>query len=315
MPLGVCAEACPSGTRSTCAAAAGSGRCSREPTSSTRTTAAQGFRPAGGRLRGRTCCTRCTACRRRSPRLGRPDAPPGRLARRLVWLGTATPLETLLTRSATSSRPRSDRALPRRARLLAEAPPRDPARHRAWTTRASGGHGVLVAGVPPTSSTGRGSTSCSPRCALADAPARLEVFGDGSLREELERQAREAGVDALFHGFVPDVRDRLAAPTCSSCRHGRQPADVDPRGDGLRTAGRRHAVGGIPELVTDGETGLLVAPEILRALRRRSSSSAKAGAARVVRRAGRRTRQRGVLDRGRRQADRRVYEEMCASST
>lgn len=46
-------------------------------------------------------------------------------------------------------------------------------------------------------------------CALLERPYRLEVFGDGSQRGELEAQARRLGVAATFHGRVGDVRDRL----------------------------------------------------------------------------------------------------------
>ena len=93
-------------------------------------------------------------------------------------------------------------------------------------------------------------------------PIRLEIFGDGDLRGELERQAASLGVDARFRGDVPDVRNRLE--------------DVDlfvlpTRGDNLPVAileamacalpvvGTR--VGGVPELVAHGETGIVVEPD------------------------------------------------------
>src|SRR5205807_1114759 len=47
-------------------------------------------------------------------------------------------------------------------------------------------------------------------CRLA-GPLRLEVFGDGAERARLERQARDAGVDARFHGFVADLPARLGS--------------------------------------------------------------------------------------------------------
>src|SRR5262249_21415205 len=45
--------------------------------------------------------------------------------------------------------------------------------------------------------------------ARVDAPVRVEIFGDGSLRGELEQQARALSVDARFHGRVDEVRPRL----------------------------------------------------------------------------------------------------------
>ncbi len=47
---------------------------------------------------------------------------------------------------------------------------------------------------------------------------------------------------------------------------------ADPRSDGVRHAGRGKRVGGIPEIVVDGETGLLVPP----ATRRPSPASVSA---------------------------------------
>src|SRR5436190_21762916 len=40
------------------------------------------------------------------------------------------------------------------------------------------------------------------------APLRLEIYGDGSLRSELEQQA--AGLEARFHGFVQEMPEALA---------------------------------------------------------------------------------------------------------
>jgi glycosyltransferase involved in cell wall biosynthesis len=93
-------------------------------------------------------------------------------------------------------------------------------------------------------------------------PLRIEVYGDGTERSALERQASELGLDARFHGFVPGLRQRLA--------------DLDvfvlpSRGDNLPISVLEAMaaavpvvatrVGGVPELVVDGETGLLVEPD------------------------------------------------------
>ena len=63
-------------------------------------------------------------------------------------------------------------------------------------------------GPPRSSSSGRGSTSSSThgrRC----SDRRNDVFGDGSLRRQLEEQASRLGISVRFHGLVDDLRDRL----------------------------------------------------------------------------------------------------------
>ena len=99
-------------------------------------------------------------------------------------------------------------------------------------------------------------------CAQVHLRVRLDVFGDGSLRDELVREASERGIDATFHGFVPDVRDRLADADLFvlSSRGDNAPVSIlEAMAAGLPVVSTR--VGGIPELVTEGETGLLVAPD------------------------------------------------------
>ena len=96
-------------------------------------------------------------------------------------------------------------------------------------------------------------------CALVKRPLVLEIFGDGELRPVLERQAHELGVETRFHGDVPDVRTRL---------DGIDLFVLPTRGDNLPVAILEAMaaavpvvatrVGGVPELVVDGETGLLV---------------------------------------------------------
>jgi glycosyltransferase involved in cell wall biosynthesis len=111
------------------------------------------------------------------------------------------------------------------------------------------GHRHLIAALP---------------AVLREHPAmHVAVFGQGPLRAELERQAREAGIAAHLHflGFRTDL------PQCLGCLdllvH---PADMEGLGvsllqgaaAGLPLIGSR--AGGIPEIVRDGESGLLVAP-------------------------------------------------------
>jgi glycosyltransferase involved in cell wall biosynthesis len=99
-------------------------------------------------------------------------------------------------------------------------------------------------------------------CARVETPVRLEVFGDGSLREELSEQARAAGIDHHFHGHVTDIRERLldldifVLPT----RAENLPiAILEAMACALPVISTR--VGGISELVRENETGILVDPD------------------------------------------------------
>ena len=130
-------------------------------------------------------------------------------------------------------------------------------------------------------------------CASMETPAQVEIFGDGSLREELEAKARRLDIPVRFHGFVDDLRDRLldvdglVLPT----RADNLPmAILEAMAVALPVVATR--VGGVPELVVDGVTGYLVEPdheaELARALDRviadpsRHRRLGEAGAARVA---------------------------------
>ena len=98
-------------------------------------------------------------------------------------------------------------------------------------------------------------------CALVQRPLRLEVFGDGSMRVELEKRARELHVDAIFHGFVSNVREeieRLDVFALASRGENLPVSILEAMGAALPVVATR--VGGIPEEVDDGVTGLLVEP-------------------------------------------------------
>jgi len=98
-------------------------------------------------------------------------------------------------------------------------------------------------------------------CGLMDRPFRLELFGDGSEREQLERRARELGVDAVFHGMVANVRQRLEELDVFvlPSRGENLPVSIlEAMAAALPVVATR--VGGIPEEVEDGRTGLLVEP-------------------------------------------------------
>ena len=98
--------------------------------------------------------------------------------------------------------------------------------------------------------------------ASLEVPAELHVFGEGSLRRDLEQQARRLGGSVHFHGFAGDLRKQLLGldvfvlPT----RADNLPvAILEAMAVALPVVATR--VGGIPELVVDGETGLLVEPD------------------------------------------------------
>ena len=99
-------------------------------------------------------------------------------------------------------------------------------------------------------------------CALLELPHRLEIYGDGPLREELEAQAARLAVRARFHGFVADMREPLLAtdvfvlPT----RGDNFPISIlEAMAYAVPVVSTR--VGGVPEQVEDGVTGILVDPD------------------------------------------------------
>ena len=96
---------------------------------------------------------------------------------------------------------------------------------------------------------------------------RLEVVGDGPLRERLEHAAASGGVDVVFHGALPQERVlplfRRAAVVCLPCvvvstgdRDGLPTSLLEAMALGAPVVST--PVGGIGELVLHEETGLLV---------------------------------------------------------
>jgi glycosyltransferase involved in cell wall biosynthesis len=100
----------------------------------------------------------------------------------------------------------------------------------------------------------------------ARAAAELVIVGDdlagnGAYRVEMERLARETNCPARFVGFQKNVPDWLTAADVATV-----PSHVEPLGNATLEA-MAYAqpvvggdVGGIPEMVVPGQTGLLVPP-------------------------------------------------------
>jgi len=254
-------------------------------------------------------------------RIGRPEAPdpPGVSRSRLAWLEHGyLPIEATLTRLGhvvAPSRAMADFMLEHgfSPQLLHVIP------YGIELEDGTPGqeHDRLVAGVAANLEYWKGIDVLVEAARLAQASLRLEIYGVGALGEELRRQAREAGIDARFHGFASDIRARLAEldVLVQPSRADNLPlAILEAMAIGLPVVGTR--VGGIPELVVDGETGLIVPPEDPAALAAALDSLASSPVRR--REYGRAGRERAAEHFSAEGVARRtvaLYEELCASST
>jgi len=160
----------------------------------------------------------------------------------------------------------------------------------------SNGVAVSPAAPPPPWSPGDGALRLSlvarlePRKAvdralraLARVPgARLDIVGDGPLRAELEALARALGVAARvrFWGYRSDPETIVAASdavVCSSRTEGLPLGLLEAMALGRPAVAV--PVGGVPEIVADGETGWLAAAPTADALADAIARAAAAGRA------------------------------------
>jgi glycosyltransferase involved in cell wall biosynthesis len=93
--------------------------------------------------------------------------------------------------------------------------------------------------------------------------ARFVIAGEGELRESLEHQVKHLGLEkhVVFAGFRPDVlsfHKSFDIFVMSSVTEGLGTSILDAMAAGRPVVGT--TAGGIPEVVKDGETGLLVPP-------------------------------------------------------
>jgi glycosyltransferase involved in cell wall biosynthesis len=91
----------------------------------------------------------------------------------------------------------------------------------------------------------------------------LLIFGDGPRRDELTRLARKLGCSGsiYFVGFVPDfsqLLEQIDLFVLPSLSEGLPNVVLEALAAGKPVVGT--AVGGVPELIANGETGLLVPP-------------------------------------------------------
>jgi glycosyltransferase involved in cell wall biosynthesis len=99
-------------------------------------------------------------------------------------------------------------------------------------------------------------------CGSISGEFRVEIFGDGSMRTELERRAETHRVPARFHGHVADAPARLGELDVFvlPARAENLPmAILEAMAWAVPVVATR--VGGVPELVADGVTGILVPPD------------------------------------------------------
>lgn len=87
------------------------------------------------------------------------------------------------------------------------------------------------------------------------------VIGTGSLLERIKQRAAAAGVHVVCVGLVPNAASLMSAPdvlVCPSDTEGTPRTVIEAMLAGVPVVATR--VGGLPDLITDGQTGFLVEP-------------------------------------------------------
>lgn len=133
-------------------------------------------------------------------------------------------------------------------------------------TRRTMGYGpdtFLVGGVGRLEAVKGFAYLVSAAFAIAEAlpEARFLLVGDGALRAELQAKAAGLGARCRFMGFRDDIPDLMAAmDVCivPSLNEGMGRVLLEAAAAGVPAVATN--VGGIPHVLADGETGLLVAP-------------------------------------------------------
>ena len=93
--------------------------------------------------------------------------------------------------------------------------------------------------------------------------ARIHCYGDGPLLEQTRQAAQEQGLagQVLFEGVTSDVFTPMSQADLfilPSSWEGMPMTIIEAMGTGLSVIASR--VGGVPDMVTDGESGLLIEP-------------------------------------------------------
>ncbi len=102
------------------------------------------------------------------------------------------------------------------------------------------------------------------RVAAGKPATRFIIVGDGVLRPELERQAHALGIAdrVIFTGWrrdLPRIYADLDVLVVSSDNEGTPVSAIEAMAAGCPVVATR--VGGLPDLISEGETGLLVPPQ------------------------------------------------------